>query len=63
MDLTMVAIDAGGVVVDCDCDCGCGGGGGWLWVVVKVASFDCECVVICYICGWCVVVRCIYGCG
>ena len=57
MDLAVMVVDGGGggggVGCDCDCDCDCdyGGGVGWLWVVVEVASFDCWCVVVDYICG------------
>ena len=48
MDLAVMAVDGGGGV---GCDCDYGGGVGWLWVVVEVASFDCWCVVVGYICG------------
>ena len=64
MDLAVVAIDGGGGGgVCCDCGCDYGGSGGRLWVVVEVASFDCGCVVVGYICGWVVVIGYICGCG
>ena len=64
MDLAVVAIDgSGGGGVCCDCGCDYGGSGGRLWVVVEVASFDCGCVVVGYICGWVVVIGYICGCG